>query len=137
MGSGSSKSPKPKSEPVTKPKPDTVSVKAKANAASIPKQVDDSDAILKDKIKHDAGEKGIASTETTETDKSADKENEPEVFLTEVPEPWMDILNEVADCELWPENKRSERPEWRENLAKADELFRAPKIPISLVRFLL
>ena len=48
-------------------------------------------------------------------------------------EPWLDVLNRVADLELWNESTRSERPEWREWLKKADDLEKVQRKPISKV----
>ena len=47
---------------------------------------------------------------------------------------WKEVLNQVADKDLWEGIKREERPQWREYLKKADEISRKPRKPISKVR---
>ena len=46
---------------------------------------------------------------------------------------WLEVLDHVADKDLWDGVKREQRPEWREYLNKADEISRKPRKPISQV----
>ena len=47
---------------------------------------------------------------------------------------WREVLNKVADKDLWDGVKREQRPEWQKYLSKADEISRKPRRPISKVR---
>ena len=46
---------------------------------------------------------------------------------------WREVLNKVADKDLWDGVKREQRPEWQKYLSKADEISRKPRKPISKV----
>ncbi|XP_045168880.2 NACHT and WD repeat domain-containing protein 2-like isoform X2 [Mercenaria mercenaria] len=125
MGSGSSK----RSSPTSASKPTKAVVEEpKSNTASFPKQVDDLNDLLNNTKLGADGNDNVAK----ETDGPSGNDDKMDAFLTEVPEPWLDILNEVADSELWPGGKRSERPEWQEFFTKADELAKSPKKELSL-----
>ena len=47
---------------------------------------------------------------------------------------WREVLNQVADKDLWDGVKREQRPEWQDYLNKADALARKPRKPIPQVR---
>lgn len=127
MGSGSSK----KSSPTTgSGKSNKAAVETKkTDTCSVPTQISDTSNIFKD------GSVAIESNTKEKQDLKCG--DEPDVFLTEVPQPWIDILNDVADTDLWPGLRRSERSEWRENLTKADELANLPRKELELVRLAL